>query len=256
MASIFRVCALVAAVATVPVSVSGCAGKSVPYATPSMSAPAATAAPAPPVSMSALPRASGQLTGTQLTPVLLPQSYFPAGFTLSAPTAVSSGASLSSSPARYDLASVSCTDFINHLGSTGFGETAMAANSFVGQRQAFDQVVYQFATAAAASSFVEGIRSLAGRCASFSATESGASGAFSLRASPSAPVAGHPSLRLRQTGTIRGSAVTIDTLFTASGVDVFAAAAVGLGTATPAGVSTETIVYTLMKRQAAAAVLS
>ncbi len=205
--------------------------------------------------MSALPQASGQLTGTQLASALLSQSYFPAGFTLAQSSAVSTGDSLSSAPARYDLATVSCTDFASHLGSTGFGETAMAANSFVGQGQAFDQVVYQFGSAAAASSFVEGIRSLALRCKSFTATDNGSSGTFSLAASPAAPVGGHPSLELAQTGTISGSRVTLDTLFSASGVDVFAGSAVGLGTSVPTGLAGQTIVYTLMKRQAAAAQL-
>jgi hypothetical protein len=206
--------------------------------------------------MSPLPQASGQLTGTQLATVLLPQSYFPAGFTLSASSAVSTGNSLSSAPAQYDLASVSCSDFVNHLGTTGFGETAMAANSFVGQAQAFDQVVYQFGSASAASSFVAGVKAVAARCQSFTAKDNGANGTFTLRAADAAPVGGHPSLEVVQSGTISGSSLTLDTLFTVSGNDVFASAAVGLGTAPPAGVAKQTIVYNLMKRQAAAAVLS
>jgi len=202
-----------------------------------------------------VPEASGQLTGSQLQTVLLPQSYFPSGFALSPSSAVSSGASLSSSPAQYDLATISCATFVNHLGNTGFGETAMASNSFVGSQQAFDQVVYQFGSSAAASGFVAGVKSLAGRCGSFSATDNGATGHFSLSATPGPAVGGHPSLRLVQSGTISGSSLTLDTLFTASGVDVFAGAAVGLGTAAPASPAKETIVYNLMKRQAAAAVL-
>ena len=205
--------------------------------------------------MTPLPQASGQLTGTQLEQVLLPQSAFPAGFTLSSSSAVSSGDALSSSPAQYDLASVSCADFVNHLGNTGFGETAMAADSYIGTKQAFDQVVYQFGSASAASAFVDGIRSVANRCASFTATDSGATGTFSLKASTGAAVGGHPSLDLVQTGTISGSPLTLDTLFSASGVDVFAGAAVGLGAPTPASLAKETIVYDLMKRQQAAAVL-
>lgn len=233
----------------------GCAGNGTPYATPSTSASAATTPAAPAVSMSALPRAAGQLTGTQLTTVLLPQSYFPAGFTPSASSAVTSGASLSSSPPRYELGSVSCANFVNHLGNTGFGETAMAADSFAGKGQDFDQLVYQFGSAAAASSFLAGIEAVAGRCHSFTATDNGATGTFSLRASPAPPVAGHPSVELIQSGSIRGSSLTLDTLFTASGVDVFAGATVGLGTTAPAGLAKQTIIYYLMKRQAAAAVL-
>jgi len=202
-----------------------------------------------------VPAASGQLTGTQLQTVLLPQSSFPAGFAPSSSGTVSSGGSLSSSPAQYDLATMSCAAFVNHLGNTGFGETAMAANSFVGGHQAFDQVVYQFGSAAAASDFVAGVKSLASRCHAFTATDNGAAGQFSLSATPGPAVGGHPSLRLVQTGTINGSGLVLDTLLTPSGVDVFAGAAVGLGTNAPASPAKEDIVYGLMKRQAAAAVL-
>lgn len=205
--------------------------------------------------MTPMPQASGQLTGTQLQQVLLPQSAFPAGFGLSSSSAVNSGDTLGSSPAQYDLASVSCAGFVNHLGNTGFGETAMAANSYVGSMQAFDQVVYQFGGAAAASAFLDGIQSVANRCASFAATDNGATGTFSLRASAGPAVGGHPSLELVQTGTIGGSSLTLDTLFSASGVDVFAGAAAGLGAATPAGLAKQTIVYDLMRRQAAEAEL-
>ena len=146
---------------------------------------------------------------------------------------VSSGDSLTSAPPQYDLASVSCADFISHLGNAGFGETAVAANSYVGSAQAFDQVVYQFGGAAAASSFLAGIKSVAGRCRSFTATDNGATGTFSLRAAPAAPVAGHPSVELIESGTIHGSSLTLDTLLSASGVDVFAGAAIGLGSTAP-----------------------
>jgi hypothetical protein len=246
-----------AAVAGLVACVTGCATKGVSYATPATAAPAATApaSAAPTGPMTPVPQASGQLTGTQLAQVLLPQSDFPAGFSLSSSSVVSSGDALSPSPATYNLASVSCADFVNHLGNTGFGETSMAANSYVGTQQAFDQVVYQFGSAAAASAFVDGIRSVAARCASFTATDNGAKGTFSLKASAGAAVGGHPSLDLLQTGTISRSSLTLDAVFSASGVDVFAGAAVGLGTATPAGLAKETIVYDLMKRQAAAAVL-
>lgn len=205
--------------------------------------------------MSALPAAAGQLTGTQLTAVLLPQSSFPAGFTLSSSSAISSGGSLTSGPAAYDLATTSCATFVDHLGNTGFGETAMASNSAVGEQQSFDQVVYQFGSAAAASDFVAGVKALAARCRSFTVSDDGATGTLSLTASPGPAVGGHPSLDLVQQGTIGGSSLVLDTLFTASGVDVFAGAAVGLGVAAPVSLAKETIVYDLMKRQQAAAVL-
>ena len=228
-----------------------------PTASPtSSSSPATPATPASPTApMTPLPQASGQLTGTQLQTVLLPQSSFPAGFTPSSSAAVTSGGTLSSAPAQVDLATVSCTTFVNHFGGAGFGETAIAANSFASKTQAYDQTVYQFASAAAASDFVSGVKAVAERCHSFTASDNGATGTFSLSAVAGPTVGGHPSVELAQTGTISGSSIVLDTLVSASGVDVFGGAAAGLGTSAPTQVATSTIVYDLMKRQAAAALL-
>ena len=242
------------------VAVTGCTSKGTPYQTPSSSAVPASSAPAasaaPVASMTPVPAASGQLTGTQLQTVLLPQSFFPAGFTLSQSSEVSSGGTLVSAAPQYDLTTTDCATFVNHFGNTGFGETAMASASAVGQsQQAFDQVVYQFGSPASASAFVSGVQSLAGRCGSFTATDNGAKGTFSLRTAAGPALGGHPSLELIQSGKLNGSALTLDTLLSASGVDVFAGAAVGLGAAAPVSLAKETIVYNLMKRQAAAAVL-
>ena len=261
LSSVPKVVAGLAAVLVL--AVTGCSTRGVPYRTPSSAAassPAAgpaptTAAPSPAAPMTPVPAASGQLTGTQLQTVLLPQSFFPAGFTASSASAVTSGGALTSAPAQYNLATTDCATFINHLGNTGFGETAMASDSFVGQEQAFDQVVYQFSSPAAAAAFVSGVKALASRCNTFTATDNGAKGEFSLHAAAGPVVAGHPTLDLKQAGVLNGSTLTLDTLLSASGVDVFAGAAVGLGVGAPAGLARETIVYNLMKRQAAAAVL-
>jgi len=246
-------------------TVTGCATKGIPYKTPSTqsaapggvaTAPTTSAGPLPTTSMTPLAAATGQLTGTQLAAVLLPASSFPAGFAASSSGPVTSGGSLETAAAQYDLATVSCGDFVAHLGGTGFGETAMAFDSVVGTDQAYDQVVYQFGSSSSASAFVAGLTPLAARCGkSFAATDNGASGTFSLKATPGADVGGHPTVDLVQTGTVSGTSVIVDTLFSASGVDVFAAAGVGLGAGVPAVPAKETIVYDLMKRQVAEAVL-
>jgi hypothetical protein len=262
LASRLRPGLAVAAVAVAALAaVTGCATKGTPYSTPpSASATSAAAAPnggsLPTESMTPLPAAAGQLTGTDLESVLLPASDFPAGFAASSSGPVSSGGTLTSAAAQYPLATVSCSEFVQHLGSTGFGETGMAAGSIVGTDQAYDQVIYQFAAASSASAFVSGIQSLAGRCASFTAPAStGTTATFSLKAAPGASLGGLSTVELVQSGTVSGSPVTLDTLFTASGVDVFAASSVGLGVAAPESPTRQTIIYNLMKRQAAAAVL-
>ena len=79
----------------------------------------------PEPSLTSQPPASGQLTGTQLAKVLLPGSSFPSGFATPSAGPVTSGGSLTPGTVTYDLATVSCASFIQHLGTTGFGETAM-----------------------------------------------------------------------------------------------------------------------------------
>ena len=256
--------AVLAVAAGTLAAVTGCATKGTPYATPgsqsasatsAATAPTATTSPVATASMTPLPAASGQLTGTDLESVLLPVSDFPGGFAASSSGPVTSGGSLTPGAALYPLGTVSCSGFVQHLGSTGFGETAMAADSVVGTDQAYDQVIYQFSTASEATAFVAGIQPLAGRCRSFTAPAGSGTAAFSLKAAPGDTVAGLPTVELTQTGKVSGSALTLDTLFTASGVDVFAASGVGLGTGAPTVPAKETIIYNLMKRQAAAAVL-
>jgi hypothetical protein len=206
--------------------------------------------------MTPLAAATGQLTGTQLESVLLPATDFPAGFATTSGGPITSGGSLTTGPATYNLATISCATFIQHLGTVGFGETAMVSGSVGDSGQAYDQLIYQFGTASAASAFVTGIQALAGRCGSFTATANGSTGTFSLQAAQGTPVGGHPALEVLQTGTLAKSKLVLDTLFCASGVDVFAASGVGVGgVPVPVLPAKETIVYTLMQRQAAVAVL-
>jgi hypothetical protein len=252
--------AVLAIAAGTVATVAGCSTKGTAYATPSSQPTSSATAPAtgslPSASMTPLPAAAGQLTGTGLESVLLPASDFPTGYTASSSGATTSGGSLTTGAAQYPLATISCSDFVQHLGSTGFGETGMASDSIVGSNQAYDQAIYQFSTAAEASAFVAGISPLAARCPSFSAPiTSSTTTTMRMKAAPGDSVAGRPTVALLQTATANGSALTLDTLFTASGVDVFVVSGVGFGKAAPADPAKETIIYNLMKRQAAAAVL-
>ena len=241
-------------------AVTGCATKGIPYKTPSSTPTAAATAPTsaaalPTASMTPLAAASGQLTGTGLESVLLPASSFPAGFTAPASGPITSGGTVISAVPTYHLATMACAAFVEQLGETGFGETALAAVSLTGARQVFGELIYQFATAPAATGFVAGIRSLAARCGKFTVTSNGETGTYSLKAADGAAIGGHPALSLVETGATGGTPLVIDTLFSPSGVDVFAASAVGIDTGAPAVPAAGTIVYNLMKRQAAAAVL-
>ena len=252
--------AVLAIAAGTVATVAGCSTKGTAYATPTSQPTSSATAPAtgslPSASMTPLPAAAGQLTGTGLESVLLPASDFPAGYTASSSGATTSGGSLTTGAAQYPLATISCSDFVQHLGSTGFGETGMASDSIVGSNQAYDQAIYQFSTAAEASAFVAGISPLAVRCPSFTAPiTSSTNTTMRMKAAQGDSVAGRPAVELLQTATANGSALTLDTLFTASGVDVFVVSGVGFGKAAPAVPAKETVIYNLMKRQAAAAVL-
>jgi hypothetical protein len=256
--------AVLAVTVGVLATVSGCATKGIPYAhpsgeatTPSGGATAPTSAvPVPTASMTPLAAASGQLTGTDLESVLLPTSFFPAGFTAPSAGPVTSGATvIKGAAATYQLATVSCATFVEQLGADGWGESALAAVSLTGKSQVYGELIYQFATPAAASAFVSGIQALAGRCGSFKVTSSGQTGTYSLKAAAGAAVGGHPTVSLAETGSTAGTKLIINTLFSASGVDAFAASAVGIDAGAPSVPAGATIVYNLMKRQAAAAVL-
>jgi len=253
--------AVLAIAAGTAASVAGCSTKGTAYATPasppaSASASAPTAGGLPTASMTPLPAAAGQLTGTDLESVLLPASDFPAGYMASSSGPTTSGGSLTSGAVQYPLATISCSSFVQHLGSTGFGETGMASDSIVGSDQAYDQAIYQFSTAAEASAFVTGVSSLAARCPSFTAPiTSTTNTTMKMKATPGDSVAGLATVQLLQTATANGSALTLDTLFTPSGVDVFVVSGVGFGKPAPVDPAKEAIIYNLMKRQAAAAVL-
>ncbi len=261
-----------AAAAGVIVAVAGCssgssssaAADSTASASPAASAPASAAASAsgsaaagalPTTPQTPQPAASGQLTGTALESVLLPASDFPAGYTASSSGPVSSGSSLDLGVAKYNLATVSCSTFVEHLGSTGFGESAMVSDSVSASGHAFDEIIYQFPTAAKSNAFVAGIQSLAGRCASFQLTSNNVTATFKLTTAPGPAVGGHPTTQLTENGKVGSEKVDLDLLLCADGVDTFGVAAVGAGGAAPTTPATPDVVYNLMKRQAAAALL-
>jgi hypothetical protein len=202
------------------------------------------------------PAASGQLTGTQLESVLLPAADFPAGYAAASSGPVSSGNSLTLGVAKYSLATMSCSTFVEHLGSPGFGESAMAYDGISASGKAFDEFLYQFPSAAQAGAFVSGIASLAGRCASFQLTSNNVTATFKLTTTAGPAVGGHPTTQVTETGKVGAQPVDLSLLLCADGVAAFGVAAVGAGGAAPTTPAREDVMYNLMKRQAAAALLS
>ena len=105
----------------------------------------------------------------------MPGSAFPRGYRYDSSTSFNSGNRLETGPVKYRLASVSCAVFSNDFGRSGFGETAVAGNSYgtlvdnytARSGGAYDQTVYQFISMTAARSFWRGLRSLLVRCPGF-----------------------------------------------------------------------------------------
>src|SRR5581483_3150103 len=83
--------------------------------------------------------------------------------------------------------------------SSGFGETAYTAQSVANSAadQAYGQVVYQFASSGAASTFFSGVQSLSARCHSFTA-RGGGSDPISMQLTSAASVAGQQTFWLDQ----------------------------------------------------------
>jgi hypothetical protein len=189
-----------------------------------------------------------QLTGVQLLAALVPASAFPAGYKPSPDGRFDSGKHLETGPAKYHLSTMSCTSFGNHFGEAGFGETATAADGFeqANDMRGYGQQVYQFKTSSAAASFFNGLRAIARRCPAF---------AFSGNPIPvktqvfgTAAIGGYRTFQVNQSGTLIGSKLAINFVFTQAGSDVFLVAVIGITVSPPASPSARTVMLKLIKR--------
>ena len=199
---------------------------------------------------------SVQLTGSQLAAALLPAGTFPPGYRYDKSTSYESGHRLETGEAKYHLANISCTTLGNVYGQSGFGETAVASNSYstlvdndtATSGAAFGQSVYQFASSSAARSFWRGSRSVAVRCPGWgTAAVLGYSGVTERIATASIRGAqafqADFSASLASFGTIR-----LQSLVVLRGQDVIETDAMGLGRAAPASPSLRTLMTRLLAR--------
>lgn len=195
-----------------------------------------------------------QLTGSQLAAALLPAGTFPRGYRYDESTSHESGKRLETGKAKYHLASISCSTLSNVYGESGFGETAVATNSYstlvdnltATSGAAFAQTVYQFASANAARSFWLGIRSVVVRCPGFGlATHLGHSTERIVTVSIRGTRAFQAdfSASLPPLGTIG-----LQSLVVVRGQDVIEIDAMGLGRAVPASPSLRTLMTRLLAR--------
>ena len=195
-----------------------------------------------------------QLTGSQLAADLLSARNFPPGYRNDKSTSFDSGQRLETGQAKYHLASISCTTLSKAFSGSGFGETAVATNSYstlvdnytATSGAVFAQTAYQFASASAARSFWQGIRSVAVRCPGFGLATRTHHGTerivkVSIRGTQAFQADFSGSLAL--VGTIRAQS-----LVTVRGQDVLEIDALGLGRAVPASPSLRTLMTRLLAR--------
>ncbi len=180
--------------------------------------------------------------------MLLPAADFPASFAVSQQGSSDSGSSLEKAAATYDVSTMSCSDWDNYFTGSGFGETAYSADSVASSTrdESYGQVVYQFGSPAAASRFFGGVRSLPGRCRSFTAGGGGAADRVTMRSGTASPVDGRQAFWIKQATSVVGASSKIDTLFALDGTDVFAVSASGVGTAPPSSPAPATLLQKLI----------
>jgi hypothetical protein len=197
-----------------------------------------------------------QLTGSQLAADLLPAANFPPGYLYDKSASYESGMRLETGRAKYHLASISCKTLANHFGDSGFGETAVATNSYstfvdnttAKSGAAFGQTAIQFASASAARSFWQGIGSVAVRCPGWGTAAAegyihiterivpvSIRGTQAFQADFSASVASLGTFRIQSLVVLRGQ-------------DIIETDALGLGRAVPTRPSLRTLMTRLLAR--------
>jgi hypothetical protein len=196
------------------------------------------------------PSALQAVTGVRLKSALLPASEFHAGFTIDAKYSYNSGSRLSSSPARYGLATMTCNTLALQLGEPGFGETAMAVDQLDDQdtEQAYGQFVYQFRHPATASAFIAELRITAMRCRSFTVRDFGNSD-HTQQTTAAMLVNGHRAVQIAEVAVDAANTSDFDYLFVLDGTDVCGSSRAGFGGAlVPDQPTLATIVARLITR--------
>jgi hypothetical protein len=216
-----------------------------------VSALAVTAGPAQAAEQAPAAKAV-QLTGSQLNADLLPAAAFPGGYRYDSSTSHESGQRLETGQVKYHLASISCRTLSNVWEQPGFGETAVATNSYstlvdnytATSGAAFAQTVYQFASVSTARSFWPGLRSVAVRCPGF-----GVAGGHGTERIVKASIDGTRAFQADFSASIAPlGAVRVQSLIVLRGRYVFEVDVLGLARAVPASPSLSTLMAKLLVR--------
>jgi hypothetical protein len=202
--------------------------------------------------------AAAQLTGRQLSALLVPASALPRGYQLESNSRQDSGSRLETAAAKYDLATMSCAAINDDDGRAGFGESAFAEVGYLKASALFStatglfQQVYQFRAAKAAASFWRGLRAITIRCPGLGAATAPDHGKIAQRVF--AVRYGRDQAfeaEMTETGRQSGS-VNMAMLVAVAGDNVFAVGIVGYSRPVPADPSARTLMSELVTRVQAA----
>jgi hypothetical protein len=193
-----------------------------------------------------------QLTGRQLSALLVRVSALPRGYKVERNTLNDSGSQLETAGAKYHLATMSCAAINNDNGRAGFGESAFAEAGYLnlsgGAGTGLLQQVYQFHSAKTAVSFWRGLRAITIRCPGLGAATIPGSGKITQRVF--AVQYGRDlafDADATETGQLPGP-VNTATLVVIAGDDVFTAGILGYSRPVPADPSARTLMSELAAR--------
>jgi hypothetical protein len=171
-----------------------------------------------------------QVSGAKLKSALLPASTFGSGFKLTG--SEGSGKSLWHQKATKHISTMRCVNF-EGLGLAGYGESAGAASIIEDNNPTslsalsnllYEQTVYQFPSAKAATTFYNQAHAKYASCKSFSETSSGDTTTIKLKSIAKTKVGTYRAFELTQGVTepaASGISLKLNTLVTVKGADVF-----------------------------------
>jgi hypothetical protein len=203
----------------------------------------ASAAPAP--SPGAI-----QLTGDRLESALLPVSFFGSGYARYGGI-FSSGNQLESTTVYENIAAMSCSAFWGEFSASGYGETSLVTDAIddVNLPQDYDQIIYQFASPPAASSFYSAEYKKYAKCRAFE--EPGDDPAGITQSVITKKVAGHHAFLVSQVVHEPDNPTEYYFLVVTDGADVFIVQALDVSNTDPGDPSPSTVITKLISRVSA-----
>lgn len=195
-----------------------------------------------------------QVTGAKLGTALVPASAFGRGYQASA--RISSGNVLEQPRAFHNIATLSCGSFWAIFGTIGLGETATAMDFVNNSRTVagYQQSVYQFPSARAASSLYKAAYAKYGKCRSMTITNNHSRLFVKLRSESKTRVKGLSAFQVTQTETfsdVTGVTLYSFTLFVVDGDDAFIVDATLPAAGPPRSPSETSVITRLISRVSA-----